>query len=101
MLGGAHGFDGQDDVDSSHEDALLQRFIAKLGDENVVSVRLGSSTGAVSKFSLANVVSWLRVEDVQGNLQTLARRVGPPPQECGGNNGKKGHELDVFETKLI
>eukprot|EP00435_Cladocopium_sp_Y103_P012634 s1117_g3.t1 len=75
LLGGAHGFDGKDDVDSSHEDALLQRFRAKLGDDNVMSVRLGSSS-RVSKFSLANVVSWLRVEDVQGNLQTLARHIG-------------------------
>lgn len=91
LLGGAHGFDGKDDVDSSHEDALLQRFRAKLGDDNVVSVRLGSSS-AVSKFSLANVVSWLRVEDVQGNLQTLARRVGPRQGQSAEETMKKSHE---------
>eukprot|EP00439_Symbiodinium_sp_Y106_P036570 s1909_g4.t1 len=72
LLGGAHGFDGLDDVDGSHQEAILNRFRDHLGDSGVACLVLGSSLEDPPKLSLANVVSFLRVEDLQGHLRLVA-----------------------------
>ena len=92
MLGGAHGFDGADDVDGRFLGEVLGRFGARVGAENVAKVTLtedaspsaplmqrkhvrtcpsmlGSSCyQAAITFPLSKVVSFISVEHGRGTL---------------------------------
>ncbi|CAE7865457.1 PPR10 [Symbiodinium necroappetens] len=70
VLGGAHGFDGADDVDGRFLGEVLGRFGARVGAENVAKVTLteDASASAAITFPLSKVVSFISVEHGRGTL---------------------------------
>ncbi|CAE7218319.1 Ctsb [Symbiodinium microadriaticum] len=70
VLGGAHGFDGADDVDGRFLGEVLGRFGARVGAENVAKVTLteDASPSAAITFPLSKVVSFISVEHGRGTL---------------------------------
>jgi len=70
VLGGAHGFDGDDDKDGgAFLDAVLARFIARFGPACVLRLSLGENGGGVApKFPLSKVAAFLSVEYACGGF---------------------------------
>ena len=90
LLGGAHGFDGADDLDGRFLAEVLGRFEARVGAENVAKVALTEDASApllhqkhvgtclsmlgsrpcqaATTFPLSKVVSFISVEHCRGSL---------------------------------
>ncbi|CAK0879375.1 unnamed protein product [Prorocentrum cordatum] len=87
LMGGAHGFDDDDDRDGAFAAEVLAAFSARFGGDRVVRVSLGAegpSRGEFEpKFTLAGVASFLSVEYARGALRQAAAGVGAHCQkEC-------------------
>ncbi|CAE6944679.1 Ctsb, partial [Symbiodinium sp. CCMP2592] len=77
LLGGAHGFDGADDLDGRFLAEVLGRFEARVGAENVAKVSLTEDASAATTFPLSKVVSFISVEHCRGSLfASELKRVG-------------------------
>eukprot|EP00931_Biecheleriopsis_adriatica_P078669 TRINITY_DN52096_c0_g1_i1.p1 TRINITY_DN52096_c0_g1~~TRINITY_DN52096_c0_g1_i1.p1 ORF type:complete len:520 (+),score=120.66 TRINITY_DN52096_c0_g1_i1:66-1562(+) len=71
LMGGAHGFDGEDDQDGgAFLDALLNRFSARFGAGKVAQISLSDSPEVV--FPLSKVTSFVSVEHARGDLKMVA-----------------------------
>jgi len=70
LLGGAHGFDGEDDDDGSFFQAIIGRFERRLGIESVVRVDIceGRSGEPSPVFPLSKVASFVSTEHARGVL---------------------------------
>ncbi|CAK0896934.1 unnamed protein product [Prorocentrum cordatum] len=73
LMGGAHGFDDDDDRDGAFAAKVLEAFSARFGDGRVVRVSLGagetSRDGPEPKFTLASVASFVSAEHTRGALR--------------------------------
>jgi len=65
LLGGANGFDGQDDEDDTFFRAILSRFAAKLGEHRVARVKMSDGP---SKLTSAKTAGFILTEWVRGML---------------------------------
>ncbi|CAE8582921.1 unnamed protein product, partial [Polarella glacialis] len=68
LLGGAHGFDGKNDSDSSLYESILHRFRHKLGHNRVGIVNL-CEDNETAKFTASKVSAFLAVEHSRGVLR--------------------------------
>lgn len=68
LLGGAHGFDGQDDRDSSFFEAVLERFEQRLGIGSLARVSLCEGGAIDAIFPLSKVTSFVSTEHARGAL---------------------------------
>ncbi|CAE8655377.1 unnamed protein product [Polarella glacialis] len=62
LLGGAHGFDGKDDVRSEMFNIIVGQFTARLGANRVVRTNLCKNAKDMTKFTAAQVASFLSTE---------------------------------------
>ncbi|CAE7499843.1 Thumpd3 [Symbiodinium sp. CCMP2456] len=101
LLGGAHGFDGADDVDGRFLGEVLGRFEARVGTENVAKVTLAddASASVATTFPLSKVVSFISVEHCRGTL--FASKRSQAVQQEAGREGKIGSEASAFSESEL
>lgn len=81
LLGGAHGFDYENDADGKFFQSVLELFADKFGQHRVARVTLCQDGYPLVKFPTASLVSFLNIEYARGMLDHVVAGL----QVCGAS----------------